>query len=148
MSAPLRQWALPLLLALSSGCSMHAATARRDIVRLTDCKATAPLTLRSDQRIDIQLDVPQPLGFMVFTDQKEWIVMQPGQANASLHYQPPAHFQFSLATLEGDYWHDGQPSKERIFRTPGSYTLYFAENLETEPGNTLSCHIPIEVVTP
>lgn len=55
-------------------------------------------------------------------------------------------FKVPNEDLIGMYFDDGNPIPTRVFNQEGTYTFYFAENVETEPENTL--HDYIKVVYP
>jgi len=46
--------------------------------------------------------------------------------------------RFRASALTGIVWLDGQPRRQKVFVLPGTYTIYLANNLETEPENTFS----------
>jgi len=55
-------------------------------------------------------------------------------------------FKMPIEDLTGIYFDDGNPISTRVFSQKGTYSFYFAGNVETEPENT--AHDYIEVIYP
>jgi len=55
-------------------------------------------------------------------------------------------FKMPIEDLIGMYFDDGTPIPTRVFDQKGTYTFYFAGNVETEPENT--SHDYIEIIYP
>lgn len=90
----------------------------------------------------ITLPKERPENFAIQTPKGEWFVLQ--DSSDSIEIMPQSRFnsiktmQFEVSTLMGAVWRDGVKSKEYVFQYSGTYLIYFANNLETEPENTFS----------
>ena len=91
-------------------------------------------------RIFLPDQVPKNLA--IRTPSGEWFILQ--ESEESIESMPQARFEsvkiieFKIKELKGTIWRDSRKVTELIFKYPGSYLVYFADNLETEPENTFS----------
>lgn len=73
-------------------------------------------------------------------------------AQEKITFMPDAEFGkatrliIDSGTLQGTSWIDGRKIRGRVFKYPGEYLVYFANNLETEPENTFHFMAKITVV--
>ena len=56
--------------------------------------------------------------------------------------------KFDIKTLQGTTWRESKKTVDTIFKAPGKYLVYFADNLETEPENTSSFQALIHIDMP
>ena len=91
----------------------------------------------------------ETLDLIVLSGERSWTVMDEDFMSDGLTLEPPAKYSFVVNDLRGRHWDaSGRAFEGRVFEAPGAYELYFADNLETEPDNTLHCLIRIEVAEP
>ncbi len=114
-----------------------------------------PLSFDIDERalnegvLRIYLPEAVPKNLAIQTPNGEWFVLQ--EAEESIEIMPQAHFEtvevmeFQIENLKGVTWRESKRVTELIFKTPGTYLVYFADNLETEPSNTFSLQKPINL---
>jgi hypothetical protein len=103
-----------------------------------------PSSFTLGDRIAITLPKPHPKGWAVKTPDGKWIYLQDSSKKSltlSNQYEPgvfESKFEIKLNTkqLKGTIWKNGKAFVVHVFQKPGTYLLYFADNLETEPENT------------
>jgi len=97
----------------------------------------------------IYLPETKPKCLAIQTPNGEWYVLQDHEA--SIEIMPQTLFnsvdtmKFNIQTLKGTTWRESIKTIDVIFKTSGSYLIYFADNLETEPENTFSLQETIEL---
>ncbi|MCW8935151.1 MAG: hypothetical protein OQK98_10540 [Gammaproteobacteria bacterium] len=97
----------------------------------------------------IHLPEHKPKCLSIKTPDNEWFVVQDNEE--SVETMPQAQFdsasklEFNIKTLKGATWRDSRKTIEVIFKSPGHYLIYFADNLETEPENTYTLQEVIEI---
>lgn len=103
-----------------------------------------PSKFTLNDRITITIPKPHPKSWAIKNPQGDWIYLQDSREKSmtlSNMYSPK---KFELLTvisvqvrkLKGTIWKNGKPLVVEVFEKPGTYLLYFADNLETEPDNT------------
>lgn len=89
-------------------------------------------------RIFLPEEVPKKLAIQ--TPKGEWFILQ--EAEEAIEIMPQARFEsvnimeFKIDKLIGTTWRESRRVTELVFKYPGNYLVYFADNLETEPENT------------
>jgi hypothetical protein len=135
---------------LSHSCRRDKAPASgttRPHQRLSGCSHPEYLRIAADSELEIALDVPSRLYWNVLRKGQQWVVLDPDSSGTGFVHKPPATYSFVVSELHGWTWGtDGVRRHEAVFKHPGRYELYFAEDIETEPDNTLHCLIRIEVM--
>ena len=149
MNGSLRAAALGVLVvALATRDPAQASTAD-SAVNFRGCSSLQSTAVHFGQRVSIGLDMDETLDLMVRAGERSWTVMDDEYRSEKLALATPAKYSFAVNDLWGRYWDaSGRAVEGRVFEAPGAYELYFADNLETEPDNTLHCLIRIEVVEP
>ncbi len=92
----------------------------------------------------LRITLPEhaPKNFAIQAPTGQWFVLQ--EADEAIEIMPQAQFEamqqleFEIKRLQGVTWKEGRKVTEQVFSQPGRYTIYFADNLETEPENTFS----------
>jgi len=90
----------------------------------------------------IYLPEEAPKNLAIQTPSGEWFVLQ--ESEESIEIMPQARFEslkimeFKIEKLKGVTWRESKRVTELVFKYPGDYLVYFADNLETEPENTFS----------
>ena len=51
-------------------------------------------------------------------------------------YSQATSLKLRVGDVSGVTWIDGKKTEKKIFRVPGDYMIYMADNLETESENT------------
>ena len=83
-----------------------------------------------------------PKNLSIQTPKGEWFVLQ--DYEESIETMPQIRFEsveimeFHIEKLKGVTWRNSKKTTDLIFKIPGNYLIYFADNLETEPENTFS----------
>ena len=103
-----------------------------------------PSKFTLNDQITIKIPRPHPKGWAIKTPQGNWIYLQDPREKAMTLSNMFTPKEFELLTvirvqarkLRGTVWKNGNPSVVQVFEKPGTYLLYFADNLETEPGNS------------
>lgn len=149
LKGPLRASARGLIVVALATRDPATASTADSAVSFRECSSLQSTAVRVGQRVSISLDMGETLDLMVVSGQRCWTVMDEGYKSDGLALEPPAKYSFAVNDLRGRYWDaSGRAVEGRVFAAPGAYALYFADSLETEPGNTLHCPIRIEVVEP
>lgn len=69
-----------------------------------------------------------------------WFILHETGVNTSLmtdaEFRRSTSLTIQVATLTGVTWINGIQVWAKVFSKPGKYTIYMADNLETEPANT------------
>ena len=98
----------------------------------------------------IKLPEKTPKSLSIKTPNGEWFVLQDHEA--SIETIPQAHFdsvnklEFDTKKLKGTTWRESIKVTELIFKSSGTYLIYFANNLETETENTFSLQKTINYI--
>lgn len=97
----------------------------------------------------IHLAENKPKCLAIQTPDSEWFVLQDNKDSIEImpqqQFDSAVKFKFNIQTLSGTTWRDAKKTVDIIFRSPGNYLVYFADNLETEPENTFSLQEVIEI---
>lgn len=92
--------------------------------------------------LQIYLPKERPKKLAVQTPNAEWFTLH--DPEEGIEIMPQTRFnsisviELQLENIIGDVWRNGEKSREKVFNSPGSYLIYFADNLETERDNTFS----------
>lgn len=149
MNGSLQATALGLLVVALASHEPAKAGSADSAVNFHGCSSLQSTEVRGDQRVTISLDMDETLDLIVLSGERSWTVMDEDFMSDGLTLEPPAKYSFVVNDLRGRYWDaSGRAVEGRVFEAPGAYELYFADNLETEPDNTLHCLIRIEVAEP
>lgn len=120
-----------LILVLSFSCSRKVV-----VVAFLDIDDT--FSFSSDDKLIIKLKDPHPDHLLIFSPQ-DYVYYFYETGNA---YDEEIIFRKELVldplNFKGTRYDEntGEVIEELVFTTPGEYTLYFANNTETEPDNT------------
>ena len=136
----LNQLALILIILLIASCS-NVAVDRDD---------TFPLITLDDRRLTVKLQNPIPDGFSIQSPEKKWfyIVVLSEEINHIGDSYISGEFSMDLSTFKATHWDNVERSESLVFSSSGEYLLYFADNLETEPENTVHNKKSIFVTVP
>lgn len=118
------------------------------VIALTGCSSNLDRSSRfsidetalNKGTLRIFLPKETPKNLAIKTPNGEWFVVQ--QPTESIEIMSQAKFEtlkvmeFDINVLKGTTWRNGKRISEQIFKSPGQYLVYFADNLETEPENT------------
>ena len=95
-----------------------------------------------DGILRIHMPVGAPKNLAIQNQNGEWFVLQ--DSKESIETMPQKQFEsstileFKIDRLQGVIWRDSKKVSELVFKSSGTYLIYFADNLETEPENTFS----------
>ena len=129
-------------------CHAQHAQPATDAVQFSGCSSLSTTRVQLEQRVNVRLDMEQSLNFMVLSGEHSWTVMDESYRSTALSFKAPATYSFTLGELTGRSWDaSGRASESKVFQASGEYALYFADNLETEPDNSLHCLIRLEVTS-
>jgi hypothetical protein len=138
-----------LMATVLAACQQQQPHPSQNEVQFSGCSSLMPTRVHLDQRISVALNIDETLDLMVLSGERSWTVMDEDFMSDGLTLESPAKYSFAVNDLRGRYWDgSGRAVEGRVFEAPGAYELYFADNLETEPDNTLHCLIRIEVAEP
>ena len=141
-----------LLLLLSCGKSPENVTkAEADLnsilerYRVEDQESlrSTPRVFYQNDRIKITLPNPHPSGFAVRDPNGEWYYLQ-GDDSLPATFMPPDTFakirdiEIIPSEVFAINYLDGEPRRSAVFHQTGEYLIYIADDLETEPENTVS----------
>ncbi|VAW81812.1 hypothetical protein MNBD_GAMMA12-2003 [hydrothermal vent metagenome] len=93
--------------------------------------------------LSITLPVPHPKELAIKAPNGTWFYLHVENEGATEMLMPKEKFaalkELDLDTgkLEARYWDDGKAMRGKVFAETGTYLIYMANNLETEPDNTL-----------
>ena len=91
-------------------------------------------------RIHVPMNAPKNLA--IKTQNGEWFVLQDSEESIEIMpqkiFESSTTLEFKVEKLQGVIWRDSKKVTELVFKKPGIYLIYFADNLETEPENTFS----------
>ena len=91
-------------------------------------------------RISLPSEVPRNLAIQAPSG--DWFVVQESAESIEImpqkEFESSREFNLKLDELYGTTWRNSKKFRELIFKSTGTYLIYFANNLETEPENTFS----------
>jgi len=93
--------------------------------------------------LSITLPIPHPKELAIKAPNGTWFYLHVENEGADDMLMPKEKFaalkQLNLDTakLEARYWNDGKAMRGKVFDETGTYLIYMADNLETEPDNAL-----------
>lgn len=96
----------------------------------------------NDGILRISLPPLVPKNMAIQSPTGEWFVLQ--DSDESIEFMPQDRFEstkfmeFQLNELKGVTWRESAKVIDKVFQSTGTYLIYFADNLETEPENTFS----------
>ena len=99
--------------------------------------------LYKNDTLSIILPIPHPKELAIKTPNEKWFYLHVENEGDSEMLMPKEKFaalkQLNLDTskLEARYWDNGKAMRGKVFGETGAYLIYMADNLETEPDNTL-----------
>jgi len=100
--------------------------------------------LHKGDRLSITLPQPHPKEFAIKAPDGRWYYLQVKNEGSGEMLMLSGKFatlkklDLDTRTLEARYWDNGQAMRGKVFNKSGDYLIYMADNLETEPENTLS----------
>lgn len=110
--------------------------------RKSSLLAIYPASVSSADHITITFPKNHPKNVSIRSPGGDWYVVHERAERISL--LPYRQFLFAtsvrkkVSEIRGVKWLDGKRIVERVFKEPGEYLFYMADNLETEPENTYS----------
>ena len=99
--------------------------------------------LYKGDELSISLPLPHPKELAIKSPIGTWFYLHVENEGDSEMLMPKEKFaalqQLNLDTskLEARYWDNGKAMRGKVFGETGAYLIYMADNLETEPDNTL-----------
>jgi len=99
--------------------------------------------LSKGEVLKITLPLPHPKELAIKSPTGQWFYLHiedEGENNKlmpSLEFTNITKLNLNTATLQAIFWKNGKAIKENVFTTTGDYLIYMADNMETEPENTL-----------
>ena len=99
--------------------------------------------LYKNDTLSITLPIPHPKELAVKTPNGKWFYLHVENEGDSEMLMPKEEFaklkrlDLDTGKLEARYWDDGKAMRGKVFVETGAYLIYMADNLETEPDNTL-----------
>lgn len=96
-------------------------------------------------------DFDHPANFAITNSNGEYFVVLDDSvtvgAMSSKEFAACQVLEINTSSLKGVFWdEDGNQNTKNIFHKQGTYSLYFADELETESSNTFSLSINIQLV--
>lgn len=102
--------------------------------------SVAPIIFDTDAILTISLPPERPKNIAIRTPSDVWYIIQNAEEDISFLddkvYNSSPNIDISVASLKGVVWENGEKKIQAVFTQPGAYTIYIADNLETEPENT------------
>lgn len=124
-------------LLVSCSVSKHRSTSEN--VRNNGLVLSARVVTSADT-LTLRFPHKHPASLAIEDPGHVWYVIHEAGVNTSLmtdkKYRYSTSITFQIATLTGVTWVDGKQVRRKVFSRPGKYTIYMADNLETEPENT------------
>ena len=100
--------------------------------------------LYKGDKLSITMPRPHPKELAIRAPDGKWFYLHIENGGAGEMLMPSEQFavlqklDFDTRQLEARYWRDGKAMRGKVFTQTGDYLIYMADNLETEPENTLS----------
>lgn len=100
--------------------------------------------LHKGDKLSIIIPQPHPKELAIKAPDGKWFYLQVENESGSDMLMPAEQFkvlsklELDTRNFEARYWDDGKPMRGKVFTLTGDYLIYMADNLETEPENTLS----------
>lgn len=100
--------------------------------------------LHKGDMLSITIPQPHPKELAIKAPDGRWFYLQVENEGSSEMLMPSGQFavlkklDLDTRTLAARYWDDGKARHGKVFTVSGDYLIYMADNLETEPENTLS----------
>lgn len=120
------------------------------MLALNDFAIATPIDCFVNQEnhsVTIMMKVPHPDHALIYRPDGEtvWLQLPSGAA----HQQVDDFSNLTVWIIDshslGTVWMDGKAVAQNIINGSGKYTLYIAENLETEPENTFSIQCTFQI---
>ena len=110
-----------------------------------------PSRFTLNDQITVKIPRPHPKGWAVKTPDGRWVYLQdPSENPQTLSnlfkqeiFDSKVELMFRVRQLKGTVWKNGKPKVVQVFVKPGTYLLYFADNLGTEPDNTFFVQLKV-----
>lgn len=122
-----------------------------DTVKANKLRCSYVISKAKKKLVRLELPTPHPKKFAIMAPGGQWYYLQdPPQAamfGTAKEFAKAKKLEFDVETFKAK---EGASSKaQKVFRQPGKYMFYFANNIETEPANTfsMSCQLPINVAS-
>jgi hypothetical protein len=137
--------AVTLLLACGGEYEIEAVEVRRNAgsTGVSGPLHCDPQVLRPGDTLAIEMRVPHPLELAIVAPDGAYYYLQaaddsvPSRLSAN-EFAELAVVHIDVDSATGIQWVNGKPTKSRIFEIVGEYEVILAENIETEPENTIS----------
>jgi len=119
------------------GCGSALSVAPQQVYSVF---AITPDKISLNRKFHVFLPKLHPAKMSIRDPDGTWHWIQ--DAEEKITFMPDTEFReatnivIDSATLQGVSWVDGRKSSGLVFRRPGEYLIYIANNLETEPENT------------
>ncbi len=100
--------------------------------------------LHKGDKLTITMPLPHPKELAIRVPNGRWYYLHLEYEGASEMLMRSEQFaalkqlEFDTQQLEARYWDNGKAMHGKVFTQTGNYLIYMADNLETEPENTLS----------
>ena len=100
--------------------------------------------LHRGDKLSITIPQPHPKELAIRAPDGRWFYLHVENEGAEEMLMSSEEFaalqklDFDTRQLEARYWSDGKAMYGQVFTQTGDYLIYMADNLETEPENTLS----------
>ncbi|MCP4486410.1 MAG: hypothetical protein GY820_03690 [Gammaproteobacteria bacterium] len=110
----------------------------------------SPIAQISGGQLSIAFSTDIPKGFSIQSPENRWfyaVDLNEGINHIGDRY-PSGKFDIELSSFHATYWDNGKKIEGLVFGQSGKYLLYFADNLETEPENTVHYKKTIFVSAP
>ena len=98
--------------------------------------SNSEITLKLPQKHPRNLAVEDPAGNFYY-------VMGDGGLVKYNDFVSGREIKLKVNDVKGILWVDGKAEVRNVFEMPGEYTLYMADNLETEPENTFFMEVKV-----
>ena len=120
--------------------------ASNDEARIPACGPAREFSVPEGAHLVVAVGNGDAQYFQVRHDRRTFLIRDRTYQAAALVRSPANEFRFHVGTLKGKRWtDDGREVETPVFDGPGSYALYFADNLETESDNAATCSIVLKV---
>lgn len=108
-----------------------------------------PKQASKNDTVKLTFPVSHPQNIAIKSPAGEWYTIH-GESESILlmpdsEFKSATSIQLHLSSVMGTKWVEGRAVNEAVFTEPGSYIIYMADNLETDPENTFFISNTIEL---
>ena len=133
------------VLILLSACTEN----KNEKIETSNAFSVSQHSIGSDNVLTISLPEKRPSKLSIISPDGQLFIIHSQEDNISFvpydGKNKTTQINIPISSLKGITWIDGKKVEQLVFKKPGKYTVYMADNLETEPENTFHFKRDVEL---